>query len=92
MSAPDGWCDPARPPPDDEDCAVLLRRAVHGRRVFPATHDARPHYGWSVSVESACFSIGCPVEEHRFDWERLVVGWLPLPDERGVVKKEARGG
>ncbi len=82
MSAP-GWNDPASPPPDDEDVVVLLKRSVHGRRVFPADHDGRPYYGWSVSVENACAAARCGVEEHRFDWSKLVVGWLPLPGEGG---------
>ena len=90
MSAFDGWNDPARPPPDDEDCNVLRQRVIHGRRGGPAS--PRADAGGAVSVESACFAGDCQVEEHRLDWGRFVVGWLSLPDECDVVKKEARGG
>jgi len=79
-----GWNNPAQPPTKDGDYNVLLRSPIHRRRVFAAVYDVRPGCGWYVDLCEACVAVGCEIEEHRYNWSRWVVGWLPLPGIEGV--------
>lgn len=85
-----GWNDPASPPPDDTDVIVLLKRVIHARSIFPATFSSDQYGGgWRVDVSTGCWATACQVEEHRFDWKKLVIGWLPLPGLDGVIRSSA---
>jgi hypothetical protein len=79
-----GWNPASTPPKANGDYIVLLKKNIHGRRVFPATYDVRPYGGWFVSLDEACDAASCEVEEHRFDWNRHIEGWLPLPGIDGI--------